>query len=141
MSSHRSEECLLLPTSSGQSFLYFQMPSAFYSLIPLLPRPCKADMAEVPVSPVFLDEQTEAQRRGWACDHPASHGGTLPLCVSGRVGRGAHFCDEIPQPVVESQPGESTAVCWPDPTRDPCDQSTPPTSGELRLQMLPSPAQ
>lgn len=66
--------------------LYFQMPSAFYSLIPLLPRPCKAVMAEVPVSPVFLDEQTEAQRRGWACDHPASHGGTLPLC--GQAGSG-----------------------------------------------------
>lgn len=47
----------------------------------------------------------------------------FPLCVSGRVGRGASFCDEIPQRMVESQLGINKAVCWLDSTQEQHDQS------------------
>lgn len=66
------------------------MLSVFYSLIPLLPQPYKADTAGVSVSPgFFLAEQTEAQCGCWPpITQPATLGRGLPIvCVrQGREG-------------------------------------------------------
>lgn len=86
----------------------------------------------------FLGEQTEAQRGGGPCHHPACHGGTRRSHCVCQAGSGGEPVSVMKSPnTCRKSAGRKRGHLLADSTREPYGQSTPSPhhsiSGKLRL--------